>query len=114
MLAIPPDDRELTEQDRMSTDHVRRSRLLRPVESPPDERSGEAPVRTGHGQYPRVRLRRNRADDWTRRLVAENRLTVEDLIWPVFVHEAGDREDVPSMPGVQRLSIATLVDEIGA
>jgi porphobilinogen synthase len=69
---------------------------------------------TGHGQYPRIRLRRNRADEWTRRLVAENRLTVEDLVWPVFVHDADDRASVPSMPGVQRLSIAALVDEVGA
>jgi porphobilinogen synthase len=59
-------------------------------------------------------MRRNRADEWTRRLVAENRLTIEDLVWPVFVHEADDRETVSSMPGVQRLSIAALVDEVGA
>jgi porphobilinogen synthase len=59
-------------------------------------------------------MRRNRADDWTRRLVAEHRLTVEDLVWPVFVHDADGRADVPSMPGVQRLSVAALVDEVGA
>jgi porphobilinogen synthase len=61
-----------------------------------------------------VRLRRNRTDEWTRRLVAESRLTVEDLVWPVFVHDDDGREDVPSMPGVQRLSISALVDEVGA
>ena len=67
------------------------------------------------GQYPRVRMRRNRADGWTRRLVAENRLTVDDLIWPVFVKEGGsDREAIPSMPGVERLSIPALVDEVAA
>jgi porphobilinogen synthase len=60
-------------------------------------------------------MRRTRADGWTRRLVAENRLTVDDLIWPVFVKEGGDdREAIPSMPGVERLSIPALVDAVGA
>ena len=76
--------------------------------------AGETSPSLGHGQYPRVRMRRNRSDDWTRRLVAENRLVIDDLIWPVFVHEADGREDVPSMPGIQRLSIAALIDEAGA
>ena len=58
-----------------------------------------------HGQYPRTRMRRNRRDEWTRRLVAENVLTVNDLIWPIFVHEGENRrEAVDSMPGVERLS----------
>jgi porphobilinogen synthase len=66
------------------------------------------------GQYPRLRLRRNRAADWVRRLVAENRLGVADLIWPVFVHEgAGPRQAIASMPGVERLSIEALVDAAG-
>lgn len=60
--------------------------------------------------YPRTRLRRNRADAWTRRLVAEHRLGVDDLIWPVFVIDGEDREvPVASMPGVARLSIDRLV-----
>ncbi|MEX2298813.1 MAG: porphobilinogen synthase, partial [Dongiaceae bacterium] len=60
-------------------------------------------------------MRRNRTDGWVRRMVAENRLTADDLIWPVFVHEGSkDREPVPSMPGVERLSIAALVDAVGA
>ena len=64
--------------------------------------------------YPRTRMRRNRTDDWCRRLVRENRLSADDLIWPVFVHEGtGKREDVASMPGVQRLSIDLLVDAVG-
>jgi porphobilinogen synthase len=66
------------------------------------------------GQYPRLRLRRNRAADWVRRLVAENRLGVADLIWPVFVQEgAGPRQAIASMPGVERLSIEALVDAAG-
>ncbi len=98
----------------MSTNQPRNARLLRPVEPRPSDRSGEAAAPAAHGQYPRVRLRRNRTDEWTRRLVAESRLTVEDLVWPVFVHDDNGREHVPSMPGVQRLSISALVDEVGA
>jgi porphobilinogen synthase len=61
------------------------------------------------GGYPRTRLRRNRADAWTRRLVAEVRLAPADLIWPLFVMEGdGRREPVASMPGVERLSIDLL------
>ncbi|CCG08656.1 porphobilinogen synthase [Pararhodospirillum photometricum] len=63
------------------------------------------------GSFPRTRLRRSRRDDWSRRLVAENVLTVNDLIWPVFVVEGeGVREPVTSMPGVDRLSIDLLVE----
>jgi porphobilinogen synthase len=60
--------------------------------------------------FPATRLRRNRRDDWSRRMVAESRLEVADLIWPVFVIE-GDRrrEPVPSMPGVERLTIDQLL-----
>jgi len=83
------------------------------MESPKPDPAGEARP-PSHGQYPRVRMRRNRSDEWTRRLVAENRLVIDDLIWPVFVHEADGREDVPSMPGIQRLSIAALIDEAGS
>ncbi|WP_127089771.1 porphobilinogen synthase [Aquabacter cavernae] len=53
-----------------------------------------------------TRLRRNRKSDWSRRLVRENTLTVDDLIWPIFVMDgAGRREPIPSMPGVERLSV---------
>jgi porphobilinogen synthase len=59
-------------------------------------------------------MRRNRRDDWSRRLVAENVLTAADLIWPVFVHdERAARAPVPSMPGVDRLSIPALIDAAG-
>jgi porphobilinogen synthase len=62
------------------------------------------------GQYPRVRMRRNRAADWSRRLVRETALTVDDLIWPVFVKDGGARrEPIPSMPGVFRLTIPALL-----
>ncbi len=65
--------------------------------------------------FPRTRLRRNRVDGWTRRLVAETRLTVDDLIWPVFVIEGENRrEAVASMPGVERLTIDRLVEAVAA
>jgi porphobilinogen synthase len=51
-----------------------------------------------------VRPRRNRKADWTRRLLRENVLTVDDLIWPLFVAD-DTRSPVASMPGVERLSI---------
>ena len=66
------------------------------------------------GSYPRRRLRRNRSHDWIRRLVAESRLAPADFIWPVFLQEGGQaREPLPSMPGVDRLSIEALVDAAG-
>ncbi|MET4697288.1 porphobilinogen synthase [Constrictibacter sp. MBR-5] len=66
------------------------------------------------GQFPRVRMRRNRRDPWTRRLVAENRLSVDDLIWPVFVQEGNAKSSpIPSMPGIARHSIDRLVDAVG-
>src|SRR6185436_18082091 len=63
------------------------------------------------GRYPTTRLRRNRQHDWSRRLVAETKLSVDDLIWPVFVQE-GTRAFTPvaSMPGVDRLSIDFFVE----
>jgi porphobilinogen synthase len=64
--------------------------------------------------FPRTRLRRNRRHPWSRRLVAENRLSVDDLIWPVFVVEGQDVvEPVASMPGVERLSIDRLIGAAG-
>lgn len=60
--------------------------------------------------YPNTRMRRSRADDFSRRLVRENQLSVDDLILPVFVIEGEDKaEAVESMPGVQRLSVDRLV-----
>jgi porphobilinogen synthase len=63
-------------------------------------------------KFPATRMRRNRQSDWSRRLVQENHLRIDDLIWPVFVQE-GDTPHTPisSMPGVSRLSIAQLVKE---
>ncbi len=61
-------------------------------------------------QYPATRLRRLRRDDFTRRLVRENSLGVNDLIYPVFVLDGEKkREAVTSMPGVERLSLDLLL-----
>ncbi len=69
---------------------------------------------SSQGCFPTTRMRRIRRFDWSRRLVCEHRLTVDDLIWPVFIHEGRNlRESVPSMPGVDRLSIDLLVDAVG-
>ena len=60
--------------------------------------------------YPATRMRRIRANDFSRRLARENSLSVDDLIYPVFVLEgSGQRQSVDSMPGVERLSIDLLV-----
>ena len=56
--------------------------------------------------FPNTRMRRLRQADWSRRLVNENALSVDDLIWPIFVIEGeNEKEAVGSMPGVDRLSI---------
>ena len=65
------------------------------------------------GQYPATRLRRNRRDAWTRRLVAETRLSVDDLIWPIFLIEGEGRvTSVESMPGVQRVTVDRLAEHV--
>jgi porphobilinogen synthase len=65
------------------------------------------------GRFPATRMRRNRHDAWTRRLVAESRLSVDDLIWPVFICEgSGLTVDVASMPGVARASVDRLAAHV--
>ena len=62
-----------------------------------------------NGSFPTTRLRRLRRHDWSRRLVAEARLSAADFIWPIFVCEGTKRrEPIASMPGVERLSIDLL------
>lgn len=62
------------------------------------------------GQYPSTRLRRTRQNDWVRRMVCETQLSVDDLIWPVFV-QPNEREKSPihSMPGVFRYCLQDLI-----
>ena len=69
-------------------------------------------IETGRGAFSRVRMRRLRRDNFSRRMVRESRLSADDLIWPVFVLEGTNkRQAVKSMPGVERLSIDLLVKE---
>jgi len=71
-------------------------------------------VQEGQSMFPGTRMRRNRADQWVRRLTRESSVTPDDLIWPLFVQEGtGERTPVPSMPGVERLSIDLVVDAVG-
>ncbi len=64
------------------------------------------------GGYPSTRMRRNRRDDFSRRLTREHRLSCDDLILPVFVLDGKNRrEPIASMPGVERLSIDLLVTQ---
>jgi porphobilinogen synthase len=65
------------------------------------------------GRFPSTRMRRNRHDGWTRRLVAETALTVDDLIWPVFVIEGtATTTDVAAMPGVVRVTLDRLAAHV--
>ena len=62
--------------------------------------------------FPDTRMRRLRYQDFSRRLVRENKLSVDDLIYPMFVIEGNkQRETIPSMPGIERLSIDLILDE---
>jgi porphobilinogen synthase len=79
----------------------------RPIESrvrvvPAEGRSEAAPLDLA------TRLRRNRRTEWARRMVRENVLTTDDLIWPMFV-SGGRRSPVESMPGVDRLAVEDVV-----
>ena len=58
------------------------------------------------GSYPNVRLRRNRKTEWSRRLVSENNLSTNDLIWPIFIREGKNiKEPIKTMPGVYRYTL---------
>jgi porphobilinogen synthase len=64
------------------------------------------------GEFPKRRMRRLRKHDYTRRLVAENHITVSDLIYPMFILMGKDRrESIDSMPGIERLSIDLMLEE---
>ena len=63
--------------------------------------------------YPRVRMRRNRMHEFSRRLVSENNLTVDDLIYPIFItYGLNKKEKINSMPGIYRFSLDRLETEI--
>ena len=65
---------------------------------------------TQRGEFPRTRMRRLRANEFSRQLVRESLLSPADFIFPVFILEgSGQREAISSMPGIERLSIDLLV-----
>lgn len=69
-------------------------------------------AQSGLDLFPYTRMRRMRRSDFSRRLMAENQLSVNDLIFPVFVLEGKNRrETIESMPGIERLSIDLLLEE---
>ncbi len=72
--------------------------------------SGELIMSSYQGQFPSKRPRRMRHDAFSRQLMAESRLGAQDFIWPVFVIEGSkQRQSIPSMPGVERMSIDELL-----
>src|SRR3954468_137065 len=83
----------------------------RPIES----RVRVVPAEARDQAAPRLDLatrpRRNRRTEWARRMVRENVLTTDDLIWPMFVAE-GRRAPIASMPGVDRLAVEDVVREV--
>ena len=65
------------------------------------------------GSFPARRMRRIRKHDFSRRLMAENQISVNDLIYPMFILEGENRrQSVDSMPGIERLSIDLMVEEV--
>ena len=64
------------------------------------------------GPFPRTRMRRLRANDFSRRMVRESSLSPSDFIYPVFILDGNkQRQSIPSMPGIERLSIDLLVEQ---
>jgi porphobilinogen synthase len=92
----------------MATPKTKDNLFLRRLPERPAARAPEA-----LGAYPQVRMRRNRTDAWSRRLVAEARLAADDLVWPVFVQEAPGESAVAAMPGVVRYGLDTVVEAAG-
>ena len=59
-----------------------------------------------YGQFPAVRMRRLRRNEFSRRLMREHRLSADDLIYPVFILDGKNRTDkIASMPGVERMTV---------
>lgn len=65
------------------------------------------------GSYPDRRFLRNRQYKWLRLMVAESRLSVDDLILPLFVRDSTTEAEIPSMPGVRRYTVDEIVDQVG-
>ncbi|MBT4109905.1 MAG: porphobilinogen synthase [Pelagibacterales bacterium] len=62
--------------------------------------------------YPTTRMRRNRQTDWSRRLIEENRFSVNDLILPIFITDGNQKTAIDSMPGVYRIPIDQIIEYV--
>ena len=62
--------------------------------------------------YPNTRMRRNRQTNWSRRLIEENRLSVNDLILPIFITDGDKKTVINSMPGVYRIPITQIIETV--
>ena len=62
--------------------------------------------------FPKTRLRRLRTNDWSRRMVRQNNLTVDDLVYPIFVTEEQNGTKIESMPGIERIPEKRILEEI--
>ena len=62
--------------------------------------------------FPRIRMRRNRLNNWSRKLVEESKLTTNDLIWPLFITEGNHKTSIESMPGVNRYPLSQIIDVV--
>ncbi|MBI1954135.1 MAG: porphobilinogen synthase [Proteobacteria bacterium] len=61
-----------------------------------------------YGRFPTTRLRRTRRYSWLQEIISETRLSVKDLVWPVFIREASDPKDIKTLPGLQRYTLNEL------
>jgi porphobilinogen synthase len=84
----------------------------RPIEMRDEARQRGASAGTAPALELPVRMRRNRKSEWSRRMVREHVVSTDDLIWPLFITDGNNkRVPVPSMPGVDRLSVDQVVRE---
>ena len=70
-------------------------------------------IPNGNPSFPSTRMRRNRLSNWSRRLIQENKLSTDDLIWPIFVTDKNKRSSIDSMPGIFRIPLNEIVADIG-
>ena len=74
---------------------------------------GKNNIPNGHPSFPSTRMRRNRLNNWSRRLIQENKLSTDDLIWPIFITDKNKKSSIDSMPGIFRIPLNEIVDVIG-
>ena len=74
---------------------------------------GKNNIPNGNPSFPSTRMRRNRLSNWSRRLIQENKLSTDDLIWPIFITDKNIKSSIDSMPGIFRIPLNEIVDVIG-